>query len=147
VSLDFSSFRGADILNRILGASRAIRWQMPRKLPSVGKAAFLALAFGAASIAQVGMKPKLPPPRMRAAPACNNCVRDIGGNISRNPAPVRQFRASHPCPSNGSLSGPCPGFVVDHVKALAKGGQDAPDNMRWRTVAAVTKERARQALR
>lgn len=80
---------------------------------------------------------------MRPAPTCNNCVRDIGGSISHNPGPVRKFRATHPCPANGSLSGPCPGFVVDHVKSLAKGGLDTAGNMRWRTVAAVTKERAK----
>jgi len=116
---------------------------MPTKFGPLWRIAAIAVAFAAASTAQIGMKPKLPPPRRRPAPTCNNCVRDIAGAISHNPAPVRKFRAAHPCPANGSLSGPCPGFVVDHVKPLAKGGLDTADNMRWRTVAAVTQERAK----
>jgi hypothetical protein len=116
---------------------------MPTRLDPLLRTAAIALAFAAALSAQIGMRPKLPPPHMRPAPTCSNCVRDIGGSISHNPAPVRKFRATHPCPANGSLRGSCPGFVVDHVKSLAKGGLDAADNMRWRTVAAVTKERAK----
>lgn len=29
----------------------------------------------------------------------------------------------------------CPGYVIDHIKALACGGADAPENMQWQTVA------------
>ena len=35
----------------------------------------------------------------------------------------------------GSASGACPGWVVDHVKALACGGADRSENMQWQTVA------------
>jgi hypothetical protein len=32
------------------------------------------------------------------------------------------------------LIGPCPGYVVDHVKPLACGGIGAPENMQWQSV-------------
>jgi hypothetical protein len=41
----------------------------------------------------------------------------------------------HPCPATHVSTGPCPGFVVDHVKALKHGGTDTPDNMQWQSVA------------
>lgn len=84
--------------------------------------------------------PKLPPPRMRKPPSCNNCVRDVNGRISQNPAPVRKFRATHPCPANGSLKGPCPGYLVDYKKPLDRGGKDDPRNMRWKSIAQVLKK-------
>jgi hypothetical protein len=45
------------------------------------------------------------------------------------------FKYSHPCPSNGNNHGSCPGYVIDHVTALACGGADAPGNMQWQSVA------------
>jgi hypothetical protein len=36
----------------------------------------------------------------------------------------------------GKTSGRCPGYVVDHVKALECGGVDEPSNMQWQTIAA-----------
>ena len=39
----------------------------------------------------------------------------------------------HSCPSTGSATGPCPGYIVDHVKGLACGGEDAPANMQSQT--------------
>jgi hypothetical protein len=103
----------------------------------------LALALCAILNAQVGMRPKLPLPRTSHPPSCNNCVRDLSGNISSNPAPVRAFRLKHPCPATGSVRGVCPGYLVDHVKALDRGGGDTPDNMRWRTIAQVKKQLSR----
>lgn len=46
----------------------------------------------------------------------------------------RQFQALHPCPSTGKTTGPCPGYIRDHIKPLACGGADSPDNMQWQTV-------------
>ena len=43
------------------------------------------------------------------------------------------FKYSHPCPSTGRTKGSCPGYIIDHVKALACGGSDSPDNMQWQT--------------
>ena len=44
------------------------------------------------------------------------------------------FKARHPCPSNGNRRGSCPGYVIDHVVALACGGADAPYNMQWQSI-------------
>lgn len=46
------------------------------------------------------------------------------------------FKYMNPCPSNGNNHGACPGYVIDHITALACGGNDAPSNMQWQTVKA-----------
>ena len=43
------------------------------------------------------------------------------------------FQRGHPCPSTGLSNGNCKGFVIDHVKPLACGGADKPENMQWQT--------------
>ena len=43
------------------------------------------------------------------------------------------FKYSHPCPSTGRNKGSCPGYIIDHIKALACGGADTPENMQWQT--------------
>lgn len=56
------------------------------------------------------------------------------------------FVAAHPCPGTGR-PGPCPGYVVDHVRPLCAGGLDRPQNMAWqRRADAVRKDRAERAL-
>lgn len=44
------------------------------------------------------------------------------------------FVKIHPCPATGKPRGPCPGYVVDHIKPLCAGGRDHPSNMQWQTV-------------
>ena len=56
------------------------------------------------------------------------------GRIVRSAAARREFRKLHPCPGTGSTGGPCPGYVIDHVKPLACGGADSPANMQWQTI-------------
>jgi len=68
-----------------------------------------------------------------AAAKCASCARKSRGQISRSSAAKRQFQHSHPCPSTGKASGACPGYVIDHVKPLKRGGADAPSNMQWQT--------------
>lgn len=53
----------------------------------------------------------------------------------RSAAAIAHFKKAHPCPSTQATRGPCPGWVIDHVKALACGGADDPANMAWQTVA------------
>jgi len=36
-------------------------------------------------------------------------------------------------PFDRFLRGACPGYVVDHIKALKHGGSDTPENMQWQT--------------
>jgi hypothetical protein len=57
------------------------------------------------------------------------------GQTKRDRAQRHAFMPSHPCPSTGKTSGSCPGYVVDHVTALKRGGEDAPSNMEWQTQA------------
>jgi hypothetical protein len=66
---------------------------------------------------------------------CSSCARDPLGRIARSSTAKHGFQRSHPCPSTGSTSGACPGYVIDHVKALKHGGTDTPGNMQWQTTA------------
>lgn len=43
------------------------------------------------------------------------------------------FVALNPCPATGETRGACPGYHVDHIKALVCGGEDRPENMQWMT--------------
>jgi hypothetical protein len=52
----------------------------------------------------------------------------------RDPAQRAAFQRACPCPANGRTRGACPGWVVDHVVALKRGGIDHPVNMQWQTV-------------
>ena len=53
---------------------------------------------------------------------------------ARSHAAIAQFKKMHPCPANGRKTGPCPGWVIDHIVALACLGPDRPENMQWQTV-------------
>jgi hypothetical protein len=116
---------------------------MPSKHRLPVRTGILALALCAILNAQLSMVSKFPAPRTNHTPTCLNCVRDVTGQISRNPAPVRAFRAKHPCPTTGSVTGACPGYVVDDKKALKPGASDTPENMRWRTIAQAAKDHAK----
>jgi hypothetical protein len=48
-----------------------------------------------------------------------------------------EFQRQHPCPSTGRTTGPCPGYIKDHVVPLACGGPDAVANLQWQTVEAA----------
>jgi hypothetical protein len=64
-------------------------------------------------------------------------ARNSHGKIARSEKAKNDFKRSHPCPSTGKKSGACPGYVVDHIKPLKRGGQDSPSNMQWQTLAAA----------
>ena len=61
--------------------------------------------------------------------------RDSHGKIERGAKAKDDFKKSHPCPSTGKSSGSCPGYVIDHVVPLKRGGADAASNMQWQTTA------------
>ena len=61
--------------------------------------------------------------------------RDAHGKIKRSEKAKDDFKAENPCPANGKRSGSCPGYVIDHITALACGGADSPENMQWQTLA------------
>jgi hypothetical protein len=54
---------------------------------------------------------------------------------ARSSSARREFQRQHPCPSTGKPTGACPGYVVDHIVPLKRGGLDAPSNMQWQSVA------------
>jgi hypothetical protein len=64
---------------------------------------------------------------------CETCVRNSHGRIKRSHEATDAFKRSHPCPSTGRASGACPGYVIDHVKPLKRGGADKPSNTQWQT--------------
>jgi hypothetical protein len=66
-----------------------------------------------------------------------NVPRDSHGRIQRSAAVRHDFQKVHPCPSTGRTSGACPGYVVDHVTPLKRGGADRPSNMQWQTTKAA----------
>jgi len=59
--------------------------------------------------------------------------RDAHGKIARDPHAKEAFRKSNPCPATGKTYGACPGYVIDHVQAIKRGGADDPSNMQWQT--------------
>jgi 5-methylcytosine-specific restriction endonuclease McrA len=65
---------------------------------------------------------------------CWSCERTASGRIRRNAVARRAFKELHPCPATGTASGPCPGYVIDHVVPLKRGGADAVENMQWQTL-------------
>lgn len=63
-------------------------------------------------------------------------VKTAKTKIKRSAKAKDNFKHLHPCPSTGKSSGPCPGYVIDHIKPLCAGGIDAPSNMQWQTLGA-----------
>lgn len=110
---------------------------------STGKALGASRGHGA----RAGASARRASPTLRTSPAtqshrstsvrCVGCPRDGSGRIARNPAARSAFMRSHPCPATGRTSGACPGYVVDHIRPLKRGGADAPSNMQWQTAAAA----------
>jgi len=62
--------------------------------------------------------------------------RDAHGRIKRSESAKNDFKVYHPCPANGRRFKSCPGYVIDHIKALACGGVDDSDNMQWQSIEA-----------
>ncbi len=65
--------------------------------------------------------------------AVTGVARDSHGRIARSQKAKSDFKKQHPCPGTGKPSGACPGYVIDHVKPLKRGGADKPRNMQWQT--------------
>jgi hypothetical protein len=51
--------------------------------------------------------------------------------LPRDHAQKSAFRKENPCPSTGENKGACPGYEIDHKKALMNRGKDKPKNMQW----------------
>lgn len=59
--------------------------------------------------------------------------RNRHGRIARSSEAKDAFKRGQPCPSTGRSSGACPGYVIDHVNPLKRGGADKLANMQWQT--------------
>ena len=70
-----------------------------------------------------------------ASAYCDTCPRDQHGRIQRSAIAKAEFKRGNPCPSTNEHRGRCPGYVMDHIIALKRGGSDVPANMQWQTVA------------
>lgn len=68
------------------------------------------------------------------APSATAIHRDAHGRIERSQSARAAFKREHPCPATHLPTGPCPGYIIDHVIALKRGGPDTPTNMQWQTV-------------
>jgi hypothetical protein len=68
-----------------------------------------------------------------AADRCSSCERDGSGRIHQSSSARAEFRRQNACPATGDTSGPCPGYVIDHIVPLACGGEDTPENMQWQS--------------
>ena len=73
----------------------------------------------------------------RNSPYATGAKRDSHGKIARSEKAKDHFKKQQPCPSTGKTHGACPGYVVDHVVPLKRGGADAPSNMQWQTTEAA----------
>ena len=71
----------------------------------------------------------------RSSRSASGVTRNSHGRIARSRSERSAFMRFHPCPSTGRPSGACPGYVVDHVTPLKRGGADKPYNMHWQTKA------------
>jgi hypothetical protein len=60
---------------------------------------------------------------------CTICARDSHGRIARSPEARQEFMTQTGYPHGR------PGYVVDHVIPLKRGGADARWNMQWQTIA------------
>jgi hypothetical protein len=70
--------------------------------------------------------------------------RNAVGKIARSPHARTEFKKANPCPYTGRTHGTCPGYVIDHVKALKRGGAHRPSNMQWQTKAEAKEKDKRE---
>lgn len=54
---------------------------------------------------------------------------------ARSQPAVAEFRLANPCPATGRATGRCPGYVVEYIVPPCADGENAPDNLRWLTLA------------
>jgi hypothetical protein len=88
----------------------------------------IAIGFPVAAVAKKS-------PHEPASHAATGVTRNAQGKIARSGRARGEFKRTHPCPSTGQRAGGCPGYVIDHVHPLKRGGPDTAANMQWQTKA------------
>ena len=63
---------------------------------------------------------------VQPAPSAPAIQRDARGRIERSGAARAAFKREQPCPATHLPTGACPGYIIDHVIALKRGGPDTP---------------------
>ena len=123
------------LLKQLLGIVANVRKEAERILENLESHHRVALT-SAATISFVICAGLLFPSDLYAKNAnyCNTCPRDKHGHIKRSQTAKHEFMKSYPCPATGKSTGACPGYVIDHITSLKRGGADAPSNMQWQTV-------------
>jgi len=81
-----------------------------------------------------------------AALQCDTCPHDLHGNVAHSKKARAEFRKHHPCPVNGKKTGKCPGYIIDYIRPLKRGGADWPSNMQWQERAAVRDRKRAERL-
>lgn len=51
--------------------------------------------------------------------------------VQRSAKVPAAYRKIFACPATGKMTGPCPGYVLDHAWPLCAGGPDEVTNMAW----------------
>ena len=60
-------------------------------------------------------------------------ISELHAESNRSEKPRASFKYHNPCPATGKNKGSCPNYIIDHIKPLACGGEDSPENMQWQT--------------
>ena len=62
---------------------------------------------------------------------CGIPKRTVDGTIKRRSNVLTAYKKLHPCPVTGKSMGSCPGWAINHIIPLAKGGCDSVINLAW----------------
>ena len=93
--------------------------------------AFLLSVFTGVSSAQYLEPAASPVDPLKEYRQCGAPERDAKGVIKRSSTVLTAYKKYHPCPVTGLSTGSCPGWQINHIIPLAKGGCDAVVNLAW----------------
>lgn len=95
------------------------------------KLVLLGLVFATQASAQYLQPASEPVDALKEYRQCGKPARNADGSIKRRADVLTAYRKIHPCPVTGLSVAACPGWQINHVIPLAKGGCDAVSNLMW----------------